>query len=142
MFAPADPLCHYPVDGLPVLYQNRDIEQMFWLHGQRVPFPELVSVFHSRIVRVTGGSLDSEIAANMPTGLAAELVVKWLPVRVDESAALQTKGVEPDSGSRTITVAALTLRRTEADLRWLMLLLGVEIVALISTVIATIAGGG
>jgi hypothetical protein len=34
------------------------------------------------------------------------------------------------------------LRRIEADLRWLTLLLGAEIVALISTAIATIAGGG
>jgi hypothetical protein len=34
------------------------------------------------------------------------------------------------------------LRRIEADLRWLTLLLGAEIVALISTSIATIAGSG
>jgi hypothetical protein len=34
------------------------------------------------------------------------------------------------------------LRRIEADLRWLTLLLGAEIVALISTAIVTIAGGG
>ena len=52
--------------------------------------------------------MDSEIAANMPIGLAADLVVKWLPVRVDQSAASQTKGVEPDSRSRTITVVAST----------------------------------
>ena len=86
--------------------------------------------------------MDSEIAANMPIGLAVDLVVKWLPVRVDGPAALQTKGVEPGSGSRTITVVALTLRRIEADLQWLTLLLGTEIVALIFTAIATIAGGG
>jgi hypothetical protein len=42
--------------------------------------------------------------------------------------------VENDHGHR--------LRRIEADLRWLTLLLGAEIVALISTSIATIAGGG
>ena len=52
--------------------------------------------------------MDSEITADMPIGRAADLVVKWLPVRVEESAVSQTKGVEPDSGSRTITVVAST----------------------------------
>jgi hypothetical protein len=52
--------------------------------------------------------LDSEIAANMAIDLAADLVVKWLPVRVDKSAASQAKGAKPDSGSRTVTVVAST----------------------------------
>jgi len=73
-------------------------------------------VFHWRSVCAAGGSLDSEfapirsvdLAADLAAGPAADLVVKWLPVRVDESATPQTKGVGTDDGSRTITVVAST----------------------------------
>jgi len=48
--------------------------------------------------------LDSEYAARLPS----DVVVKWLPVRVDEAAAPQTKQASPGSDSRTITVVAST----------------------------------
>jgi HK97 family phage prohead protease len=52
--------------------------------------------------------LDSEFATMLPIGLAADLVVKWLPVRVDERTVSETKSAAPDDGSRTITVVAST----------------------------------
>ena len=52
--------------------------------------------------------MDSEFATMLPIGLAADLVVKWLPVRVDERTVSETKSAAPDDGSRTITVVAST----------------------------------